>query len=246
MEEKKSLLDIFAAVILLVAVVGLITFGVGTWLIRKSQIPVMQKITVEVKVVDSIPGTSYDAEALDSIVKIINNKEKLVESNYEAIVQRQEDERDLKTIFGIFFSILISIAGFFGYKSIREMKEHVKTLAVDEAKVIARDKANSVAYDAAESVAHRVAPLAAKEKAEEVAKITATDTTEHYLNKNLKGLVNDYCDELFKSDVMTDFKNTIVEEVAKAKKSRRSTTKDSVPTPEDFKKSESSDVPTEF
>lgn len=244
---EKITLEICAVIVLTVAVISFLCVATSTWMFRKFKEPVLHEIKITmVPPTDSLQRATFDDGDMEKFITQINEKESALEDKYQSIVKRQDEERDLKSLFGLFFGVIVSVAGFFGYRSLREMNETVKKMAIEEAQVAAKTKATTVASEEALSIAYRVAPSAAKEKAEEVAKITATDTTEHYLNKNLKGLVNDYCDELFKSDVMTDFKNTIVEEVAKAKKSRRSTTKDSVPTPEDFKKSESSDVPTEF
>lgn len=91
------------------------------------------------------PDSVYDDRQFccytDSLINVINKHEHVIADRYEAILEDRADTQKYWSIAGILVSIIIGIAGFFGFKTIKDIELDCQ----ETAKKIAADTATSVA-----------------------------------------------------------------------------------------------------
>lgn len=77
--------------------------------------------------------TKNNDKILESINKVIQNQEKRVDE----IIERNKIQSDFVTYASAIFALILSIAGFFGFKSVNEMKKE----SIERAEMIASEEA---------------------------------------------------------------------------------------------------------
>lgn len=91
------------------------------------------------------PDSVYDDRQFcyytDSLINVINKHEHVIADRYEAILEDRADTQKYWSIAGILVSIIIGIAGFFGFKTIKDIELDCQ----ETAKKIAAETATSVA-----------------------------------------------------------------------------------------------------
>lgn len=151
-ENKSSCLrfvnEIAATVILTLSaiciVVAIVIFALGS----KHEV-VKHEYTYTIKVDSTGNVTPASQKQVDSIISTIKRHEHLIEDRYNYVLEQREDSQNYLTVGGIFVTVILSIFGFFGYKSFRNIEEDAKA----SAKKIAADKAEEIANDRATKVA---------------------------------------------------------------------------------------------
>lgn len=118
---------------------------------------------------DSIYDDAKFSYYTDSLINVINKHEHVIADRYEAILEDKADTQKYWSIAGILVSLILGIAGFFGFKSIKDIEHDCK----ETAKSIATFTATSVATT------------------------TSKEKTQEYLNANLKQDVIDASDIYF-------------------------------------------------
>lgn len=138
MEDKlKSFLDKSAAILLVVCAIGLIVLACNCF---SSKRPQTHRIILTVS-----PDSVYDDKQFcyytDSLINVVNKHEHVIADRSEAILEDRADTQKYWSIAGILVSIIIGIAGFFGFKTIKDIEHDCQ----ETAKKIAAETATSVA-----------------------------------------------------------------------------------------------------
>ena len=154
-EDRSSSLGFYneiAATILLVfcavsVVVAIVIFAIGS----KREV-VEHEYTYTIKV-DSAGNVTPAAQLqVDSMISTIKQHEHLIQDRYDYVLEQRENSQDYLTVGGIFVTVILSIFGFFGYKSFKSIEEDAKS----SAKKIAADKAEEIANEKATDVATKL------------------------------------------------------------------------------------------
>ena len=154
-EDRSSSLGLYneiAATILLVfcavsVVVAIVIFAIGS----KREV-VKHEYTYTIKV-DSAGNVTPAAQLqVDSMISTIKQHEHLIQDRYDYVLEQRENSQDYLTVGGIFVTVILSIFGFFGYKSFKSIEEDAKS----SAKKIAADKAEEIANEKATDVATKL------------------------------------------------------------------------------------------
>lgn len=154
-EDRSSSLEFYneiAATILLVfcavsVVVAIVIFAIGS----KREV-VKHEYTYTIKV-DSAGNVTPAAQLqVDSMISTIKQHEHLIQDRYDYVLEQRENSQDYLTVGGIFVTVILSIFGFFGYKSFKSIEEDAKS----SAKKIAADKAEEIANEKATDVATKL------------------------------------------------------------------------------------------
>lgn len=143
-EIAATILLFFCAVSVVVAIV---IFAIGS----KREV-VKHEYTYTIKV-DSAGNVTPAAQLqVDSMISTIKQHEHLIQDRYDYVLEQRENSQDYLTVGGIFVTVILSIFGFFGYKSFKSIEEDAKS----SAKKIAADKAEEIANEKATDVATKL------------------------------------------------------------------------------------------
>ena len=113
---------------------------------------VKHEYTYTIKV-DSAGNVTPAAQLqVDSMISTIKQHEHLIQDRYDYVLEQRENSQDYLTVGGIFVTVILSIFGFFGYKSFKSIEEDAKS----SAKKIAADKAEEIANEKATDVATKL------------------------------------------------------------------------------------------
>lgn len=168
---------------------------------------------------DTLPTqVIFDKSDIDSLFSIIQRQERLLSEKYDYVLEQKENEFKWQTYISFIIGIIVSICGFFGYKSLRELKEEVRAETKQQAETtaqgIARDVAESAARTTAEKVAQATAEETARSEAKEIAKKVSEEEvrqqlpkqSKEYLDEHLQKEVSNQMDALFKNDLYSALK----------------------------------------
>lgn len=140
--------EIVATLILLLCVAGaIIAFLIYGNMQNRETIQHEYVYTIRV---DSAGVVTKESQAqIDFLVATIKEHEHAIKDRYEYILEQRETSENFLTIGGIFVTIVLSIFGFFGYKSFKSIEEDAKAqakkTAEDTTEKIAEEKATTVA-----------------------------------------------------------------------------------------------------
>ena len=85
--------------------------------------------------VDSVGNLSKESQVMmDSVLNVVRNQNEVVLRKYDAIAEGKIDEQRLFTIGGFLLTILVSVLGFFGFRSFNSIEEKAINLAEGAAK----------------------------------------------------------------------------------------------------------------
>lgn len=121
MEDNKFsvFLNYAACFVVCICIIGLMYGAVIYFTQAKS----IQKYQIVLTV---SPDSIYDNEKFsyytDSLIQVINRHEHIIEDRYNAILEEKYETQKYWTIAGILTTIVISILGFFGYKSFNDIE----------------------------------------------------------------------------------------------------------------------------
>lgn len=148
MDRLKIFNEIAATVILILCVAGaIIAFLIYGHTTNRETVQHEYVYTIRV---DSTGVVTKESLAqIDSVKASIKEHEHAIEDRYEYLLEQRENAENFLTIGGIFVTIVLSVFGFFGYKSFKsieeEAKERAKKIAEDTTEKIAEEKATNVA-----------------------------------------------------------------------------------------------------
>ncbi|MEJ7676856.1 MAG: hypothetical protein WKG06_03045 [Segetibacter sp.] len=119
----------------------------------------------------------------DSIMFNIHNENRALRDSVMSLnlklenikIQNEDDEKKLRAT-GIIVAIIFAITGFFGIKSLNEIREYSLKNAQIDSKEAAKEKAEEVATKIAEEISKDVAAETAKQEAQVIAKDRAEET----------------------------------------------------------------------
>lgn len=83
-----------------------------------------------------LPATQHQA---DSLMAVMERHEHLLQDKYEHVLEQKEIFNDVLTLGGMLLAVVLSLFGFFGYKSLNAIEENVK----EQAKITANNTAQS-------------------------------------------------------------------------------------------------------
>lgn len=145
-KDLNHFLNISAVIILAVCVVGMI--GVAFRCFRCS-VPQTHRIILTVS-----PDSAYNEQQFsyytDSLITVINKHEHIIADRYEAILEERADAQRYWSQAGILISIIIGVAGFFGFKTIKDIEHACQETAEKLAKEIAASVAKDISKDRTE------------------------------------------------------------------------------------------------
>lgn len=154
-EDKSSCLrfinEIAATVILTLSVISVVAAIVIFSLGSKREV-VRHEYTFTIKVDSTTNLTPAAQMQVDSIISSIKQHEHIINDRYDYVLEQRENALNYLTVGGIFVTVILSIFGFFGYKSFRNIEEDAKL----SAKKIAENKTEEIAEEQATSVALRL------------------------------------------------------------------------------------------
>lgn len=218
MKNKSRLLDTWATWIVAFTIVALIFCFVGYFgyvLYATPKVPEPMKIVV---VQDSTCNdVLYSRSQIDSILLLQQKQNRELNEQFQAVMEKKSNEDLTKNFFMVIASVLISICGFFGYKSIKDMKEGIKNSVEGLASNVAREKAQEIAAQESRKVAKTVAADLSKTIATNVSTkqsiAIATQETKSYLNENVRKIVLKHADSVYKTTLITSIREDVLKDL---------------------------------
>lgn len=136
-ERFRTFLNCLAALLLFVCFCGIIYKACSCF---TAQVPQTHRIVLTVSP-DSVYDDAKFSYYTDSLITVINKHEHVIADRYEAILEDKADTQKYWSLAGFLVSVIVGIAGFFGFKSIKDIEHDCK----ETAEKIAASKAASVA-----------------------------------------------------------------------------------------------------
>ena len=122
-EEKFHMfLNYMSAIILSLCFVGIIVMACKCF---TAKAPQTHRIVITVSP-DSVYDDAKFSYYTDSLISVINKHEHVIADRYEAILEDKADTQKYWSIAGILVSMILGIAGFFGFKSIKDIERAAK------------------------------------------------------------------------------------------------------------------------
>lgn len=166
-----------------------------------TNMPSVRKVVVETAQVDSLGmDVVYSREQVDSVIDVVKNYELKLDEKYQYLLEKREDDDRFKTWGALLIGLFVSVLGFFGYKSFKDIKNHSEE--------IAKTEANNIAASVATTQAETTATLKTNEYLEQHldAKITEAMTA-HY---------NDEATNVLKQRIINELR-PVIDEMIEAK-----------------------------
>lgn len=164
-EDFHTFLNCLAALLLFTCSCGIIYRACSCF---TDQVTQTHRIVLTVSP-DSVYDDAKFSYYTDSLITVINKHEHVIADRYEAILEDKADTQKYWSLAGFLVSVIVGIAGFFGFKSIKDIEHDCKETAEE----IAASKAASVAS------------------------ATSKEITQKYLDDNLKKEVLDASRDYF-------------------------------------------------
>lgn len=133
-----------ADIIIMVSCVVAILIVSAFWCCRTCIKPEIQPIRIEITASDSLKRANYlSKEQADSLITIVKRHERELAERYQYALEQKKDQ-DQYFSFGTFLvGVILSIFGFFGYKSIKSIEEKANNDAERAAKQTSEDVTKS-------------------------------------------------------------------------------------------------------
>ncbi len=148
----------------------------------------------------------YTRAEVDTLISALQNHESLLDQKYQFILDQHEEEDSLRFWATIVVGLIVSIAAFFGFKNIAELKKECRAdasaIAAETAKDTAEKIAEAKAQEKADQTATNIATTVAKAETErlakdiskniatEIAQKTAADIASEYLRLNFSSTID--------------------------------------------------------
>lgn len=94
---------------------------------------------------DTLGAVCPQSRALaDSVLNEMSKHEQRIADKYEYIIEQRSNMEDYLTWGGILLTVVVSVFGFFGYKSLHDIQERIVKLVEPSAQKVAENKAEAV------------------------------------------------------------------------------------------------------
>ena len=145
----KTTLEVCALIVLLLCFAAILVSSV--FLVRNNSQQSVVKHEIHLSVnTDSTKIISNDIYAIvDSLRTHIQITEQRIADKYEYFLEQKREENILFSIGSLLIGVFISIVGFFGYKSFKDIENHAKEQAENIASNTAKEQAKNVASNTA-------------------------------------------------------------------------------------------------
>lgn len=184
-------LDYAAAVMLALCVLGVFVMACMCF---PSNEPMTHRIVLTVS-----PDSVYDEEKFsyytDSLISVINKHEHVIADRYEAILEDKADVQKYWSVAGILVSAILGVAGFFGFRSIKDIEYECE------------EKAKKIAESTAECVSTKVSKEKTKAYLQSHLKKEVLEASDVYFGNQENHISKMINDEMIR--VTNDFENKI-------------------------------------
>lgn len=103
-----------------------------------------QKVNIEVYNDATLKNnTKLNKDLSDSLTRIITEHEQLLANHYNKILEEKETDNKILSLGGLVIGIIISILGFFGFKSFQSIEDKAKDTAEENAGKVAKSMAKN-------------------------------------------------------------------------------------------------------
>ena len=132
-----------ADVILVSCVVAILIVS-AVWCCRTCLKPEIQPIRIEITASDSLRMANYlSKEQADSLITIVKRHERELAERYQYALEQKMDQDQYLSVGTFLVGVVLSIFGFFGYKSIKSIEEKANKDAERAAKQTSEDVTKS-------------------------------------------------------------------------------------------------------
>lgn len=198
MDKLKIFNEIVATIILFLCVCGAVVAFLIYSNTKNSE--KVQHEYVYTILVDSTGVITKDCKAqIDTIVATIKEHEHAINDRYGYILEQRENSESYLTIGGIFVTIVLSVFGFFGYKSFKGIEEDVMAQAKKIAESIAEEISSDKATKVSASLNTKLSNKLLKEQAqamENLKKIDVANTVTDAVQKIKQQIIEPKMDEI--------------------------------------------------
>lgn len=120
--------DSLTAEFVLISCILAILFCICCWVYGAFiKVPVCHPIRIEVVESDKMLGSNYiSKEEADSLISVIKRQERMMEDKYQYVLDQKMNEDRYFSIGTFVVGVVISIFGFFGFKSLKSIEEKAK------------------------------------------------------------------------------------------------------------------------
>lgn len=177
----------------LVACVIAILFVTAFWVCKMCCKPDVQPIRIEVVASDSLNQKNYlSKEQADSLIAIVKHQEQELAERYQYALEQKMNQDQYYSLGTFVVGVILSLFGFFGYKSIKSIEEKAnkdaeraaKQTSEDVTKEYLNEKLQGMVAIAAENIFNSVGAETMKAKVQE-ATIRHDD---EYIDSQLKNI----------------------------------------------------------
>lgn len=142
--DIKKYNEFVASTILGFCVVAVVTFFIIFAVKKCKESEPVQQVCYTISV-DSTSVMSPSMKMMaDSLMVAIERHDHLISDKYQYILEQRSNVEDYLTFGGIFLTIILSVFGFFGYKSLQGIEDRIKDSVGAEANRKASEKAEAV------------------------------------------------------------------------------------------------------
>lgn len=124
--SDQSFLNRIGAIVIVICVVlllaGILLYG---FVYRNHQ---QENVSIQFVIqTDSLGRVSQDASSqVDTLMTLMDRHEHLLQDKYQHILEQKEIFNDVLTLGGMLLAVVLSLFGFFGYKSLNSIEDKVK------------------------------------------------------------------------------------------------------------------------
>lgn len=131
-DQKKSLEEKWATWIIGLSIVTFLICGSTIAVLNlKCKVPIVQHKVVFAT--DTLGREMYSRSQVDSLIFILQDQERALSQKYQFILEERKKDDESKTLITFIVGAIISVCGFFGYKSFKDIKDHGEKIAENKA-----------------------------------------------------------------------------------------------------------------
>lgn len=128
----KTLEEKWATIIIGCSIITFLVCGAAiAFLNFQREVPIVQHKVVFST--DSLGSEVYSRSQVDSLILVVQNQERTLSQKYQYLMEERSKEESSQTLITLIAGAIISVCGFFGYKSFKDIKEHGAKIAENKA-----------------------------------------------------------------------------------------------------------------
>lgn len=187
MRKFSDILSITLFFILAVAmIISLVFFAKSC-----SKEPSAQSLSISVSYADSLKQKPvYSRDAVDSLLSVVRGYDLELDERYKYLLDKRTEDERYKNLVIFIMGIAASLFAFFGFRSLKDIKENSDEIAKKTAESTAKDTASKVASKKAES------------------------KTVSYLNENLNSAIQKVLVSSYNDEPLSVIKQQILDELS--------------------------------